>query len=114
MSRAVTCTYHCSACGCHFHSLEAFDAQRLGDFATNDPETGRRCVHPFELDNRLAALAENGECRTYADLKRGVTVWTTTRQAGTRHWETPQRVHVEPTADRWTTTTTASKGGTDD
>lgn len=26
------CKYHCSACGCHFTSLRAFDAHRQGPF----------------------------------------------------------------------------------
>lgn len=81
MSRTTTCTYHCSACGLHFHSLNAFDAHRTGDYALNDLEMGRHCAHPFDLDGLLGALTEDGECRMYDDgsgvrVERGVTIWT--------------------------------------
>lgn len=73
--RVMTCTYHCSSCGLCFHSLNAFDAHRVGDFGSDDPETGRRCLHPLDLDGRLVALGV-GECRVYAEVKRGRTIWT--------------------------------------
>jgi len=73
----TTCTYHCGACGTHFHSLKAFDAHRQGSFAA---PTGwaeaRHCVHPHDLGSRLMMLTEDGECRVHADVKRGVTIWT--------------------------------------
>ena len=77
----TTCTYHCGACGRHFHSLEAFDLHRQGDYAEpmNTPE-GRHCVSPLDLDGRLVALTEAGECRMYEKTSdTGVTVWTTAR-----------------------------------
>jgi hypothetical protein len=76
----VTCTYHCGSCGTHFHSLNAFDAHRQGDHATNDPETGRHCVHPWDLLDKkgnavLVSLTEEGICRIYEE-KAGQTIWT--------------------------------------
>jgi hypothetical protein len=63
-----------------------------GDHASNDPDIGRHCVHPWDLDGRLSVLTEDGECRMYDDgsgvgVKRGVTVWTSNRTMGTRPWE---------------------------
>jgi len=73
----TSCTYHCAACGLHFHSLEAFDAHRVGDHASNDPETRRRCVHPLDLDGKLVLLSEDGICRIGGpDVQVGVNVWT--------------------------------------
>jgi hypothetical protein len=93
----TTCTYHCQSCGTHFHSLEAFDAHRQGDHASNDPELGRHCVHPFDLAGRLTPLTEDGECRiSHGDVKRGVTIWATARQIGRRPWKTPHSVSVKP------------------
>lgn len=91
--KTVTCTYHCGSCGLHFHALEAFDAHRKGDYASNDPEVGRHCVHPFDLDGRLVVLTDAGECRMYDDgsglrVKRLETIWTSDRTKGTRPWET--------------------------
>jgi hypothetical protein len=82
-----TCTYHCSKCGRHFHSLESFDAHRTGNYASDDPETGRRCLAPCEvLDarglERLVAITEEGECRLYAKTERNVTIWTLRREPG--------------------------------
>jgi hypothetical protein len=80
MSKTTTCTHHCSACGGHFHSLRAFELHRAGEFASADPETGRRCLAPVEVldgdgGQRLEALNGDGECRMYAARARGVTVW---------------------------------------
>jgi hypothetical protein len=58
----VTCTFHCSACGSHFHSLEGFDLHRAGDHADQ-----RYCVDPDEVD-RLVVATTDGVCR----LVRGV------------------------------------------
>jgi hypothetical protein len=80
------CTNHCTTCGRHFHSLEAFDAHRTGDH--REPlgsEAGRRCIAPIECvdghgEPKLVPLAENGVCRLGdAGAEIGVTVWT---QAG--------------------------------
>ena len=78
---STTCTYHCTSCGCHFHSLKAFDAHRQGDHASNDPELGRHCVHPLDLVDkegamRLEALTEYGVCNVYPPYPRDVTIWT--------------------------------------
>ncbi len=77
--RRVTCTYHCSACGLHFHSLNAFDAHRTGDFGSTDPDLGRRCLYPFDLDGTLVALTQDGECRMHGvggRVNAGIRVWT--------------------------------------
>jgi hypothetical protein len=58
----VTCTFHCSECQAHFHSLEAFDLHRAGDHAS-----GRVCLEPDECDRLVVATAD-GACR----LTRGV------------------------------------------
>ena len=81
MSRAVTCTYHCGSCHRHFHSLMAFDAHRIGDHASNDPETRRRCESPLDIldkegEMRLEKLTETGVCRVYEAAEAPVTVWT--------------------------------------
>jgi hypothetical protein len=76
-TQTTTCTYHCGSCGLHFHSLNAFDAHREGDYASSDPKTGRHCVHPLDLDGKLAALTEHGECRIGGNgTNAGITVWT--------------------------------------
>jgi hypothetical protein len=77
----VSCTNHCSGCGKCFHSIRAFDTHRIGDHASNDPETRRRCAHPLDLldDNgemRLVALSEQGVCRAYEAPEAPVSVWT--------------------------------------
>lgn len=84
MTRTTTCTYHCSACGLHFHSLEAFDAHRGGGYRSNDADAGRRCEHPLDLDGRLVPLTVDGECGMHDDgsglgLSRRITIWTSGR-----------------------------------
>jgi len=79
--KQLTCTNHCGACGRHFHSLKAFDLHRIGDYASNDPETRRRCADPLDLEDRdgrprLIALGL-GECRMRAEVLHDVTIWTT-------------------------------------
>jgi hypothetical protein len=84
--KTTTCTYHCSACGLHFHSLNAFDARRQGEYASNDPELGRHCVHPLDIEGQpLGVLTEDGVCKVYEDAEHpgsragvstGVTIWT--------------------------------------
>ena len=86
MTRNVCCTNHCRACGGsegrHFHSVAAFDAHRTGDYASNDPETRRRCVHPLDVldksgECRFVALSRSGVCAIGSgDDVTGVTVWT--------------------------------------
>jgi hypothetical protein len=72
MPKTTTCTYHCSACGAHIHSLEAFDAHRQGDYAPSDPETGRHCAHPLDIDGRLAPLTVLAHSEGGTDRARGV------------------------------------------
>jgi hypothetical protein len=84
MAAKMTCTNHCSKCSRHFHSLEAFDAHRTGDYSSNDPEIGRRCLSPIEVvdtdgNPRMVELSELGECRMYHDVERPVTIWTLAR-----------------------------------
>lgn len=86
MSRNVCCTNHCRVCGGpdgrHFHSVAAFDAHRVGEFSSNDPETRRRCVSPLDITDkdgnlRLVALSASGVCAIAASAPvEGVTVWT--------------------------------------
>lgn len=72
----TTCTNHCSQCGRHFHSLEAFDTHHSHD------ETGWPvCLDPLDLVDRdgrerLVALSRDGECRIYAKVEHHVTIWT--------------------------------------
>ena len=66
----MTSTFHCSACGAHFHSLEAFDLHRAGDHAA-----GRFCLDPDECE-RLVVATEEGVCRLVRGVAelRGVTI----------------------------------------
>jgi hypothetical protein len=63
-ARRVSCTYHCSACGAHFHSEAAFDAHR----------TPAGCIEPMDHD-RFVALATDAKCEIgrypYTPLQRG-------------------------------------------
>jgi hypothetical protein len=71
---AARCSYHCSPCGRHFHSLEAFDIHHGRD------ETGWPiCLDPADLEDRdgrprLYALTTDGVCDVRERLE-GVTVW---------------------------------------
>lgn len=74
--KATTCTNHCSLCGRHFHSLAAFDVHH-----ERDEDGWLVCLDPLDLRDRdgrerLAALTELDECRVYAELEHGVTIWT--------------------------------------
>lgn len=84
---ATNCTYHCSVCGRHFHSLGGFDLHHERDSAG-----WPHCMDPVDLQDRdgrprLEALTHSGICRVYGD-QHGVTVWTV---AGSR--ERLARVH---------------------
>jgi hypothetical protein len=81
MPRTTTCTHHCSACNQHFHSVEAFDAHRVGDFASKGPEDARRCEHPLDLSGKLVPLTVDGECRLgdAGCAECGAVIWTTAR-----------------------------------
>lgn len=75
------CTNHCSVCNLHFRSVLAFDRHRIGDYASNDPETARRCAHPLDrVDRRGMAMFElvtsDGVCRIYPPEQTGVQIWT--------------------------------------
>jgi len=98
-AKTVTCTNHCSACGRHFHSVEAFDIHRTGDYRSSDPETRRRCLDPMDLEDRdgrprLEWLTLEGECRIGSPPSFGVTIWTTAgareRMAGLWPQKAPQ------------------------
>jgi hypothetical protein len=71
--KTTTCTNHCSACGRHFHSLNAFDRHRTGTYGEPiGPEHGRRCLHPLDVlasdgESRFEAPTDDGECRMYDD-----------------------------------------------
>jgi hypothetical protein len=70
-SRTAHCRYHCSACGAHFSSLNAFDAHRVGDHG----EGARHCLEPLD-DERFAAVAEPGVCAMYVEPRVGIRIWT--------------------------------------
>lgn len=75
------CTNHCSACGAHFHSTDAFDRHRQGDFASDDPKLARRCVHPLaKRDSRGRSpfvVLTTGTCDLYPDdVRHGQLIWT--------------------------------------
>lgn len=53
---ARRCQHHCSGCGSHFTSLEAFDDHRVGDFAA-----GKVCWGEGSED-RLEIVREDGIC----------------------------------------------------
>jgi hypothetical protein len=70
VTRTTTCTYHCSACHVHFHSLESFDAHRTG------PWERRRCIDPAGSE-RFASLTSEGRCDTYPrSVDHRAVVWT--------------------------------------
>jgi hypothetical protein len=73
----MTCTFHCSGCGSHFHSLEAFDLHRSGDHAL-----ARYCIDPVDCD-RLAVATADGVCRLVRDVDEisPVTVYRSRRHA---------------------------------
>ena len=112
---STTCTYHCSPCGRHFHSLEAFDLHHERDH-TGWPH----CLDPLDLLDRdgrarLAALTKNGECRVYAEVKRGVTIWTTAgsvergRRRREKAPESPAQTHSGPPTPSGKETATSGK-----
>ena len=78
----MRCTYHCSSCGLHLHSLQAFDAHRVGSYAE-----GRRCEHSLDLLDKhgrplLVPLTEEGVCaigRNTLEPLNGVSVWVDAR-----------------------------------
>jgi hypothetical protein len=98
-SMIITCTYHCSTCGQHFHSLAAFDRHRVGSLDASIPvgsEHGRRCLHPLDVQRAngeayFEPLTTSGECRMYDDgaqtnVEHGVTVWALSKTAAQRRW----------------------------
>jgi hypothetical protein len=105
---ATTCTYHCGACGRHFHSLSAFDIHR----------DGRRCADPLDLEDRdgkprLVALARDGRCdHSWTQRVRaaggdeslphsidGCTIWTDAKNVGRErppHWRASTSQSASP------------------
>jgi hypothetical protein len=73
----VTCTFHCAACGSHFHSLEGFDLHRSGDHAA-----GRFCLDPDDCE-RLVVATTDGVCRLVlgVDELSPVTIYRSRRHA---------------------------------
>lgn len=78
----VTCTNHCGSCSRHFSSVAAFDAHRVRDESgwpqCFDPEFDVECYDAMGV-SRFIALSIEGECRMYAEVERGVTVWALAR-----------------------------------
>jgi len=80
----LTCTYHCSPCGRHFHSLEAFDIHH-----DHDDAGWPVCLDPLDLEDRdgrprLVELG-HGECRMYQPgrpIECDVVIWTSARSSG--------------------------------
>lgn len=80
-----TCTYHCSACGRHFHSLKAFDTHRVGDFS-DEAETWRHCESPLDIVGKRGNIrleAIRGVCEIQGEnadggrrATRNATIWT--------------------------------------
>ena len=70
------CHYHCRACGCHFTSLEAFDAHHQGSGANLKP-----CVFP----DGHGLVERTGVCRIASlALQAPVTVYEHERAAKIR------------------------------
>jgi hypothetical protein len=97
--KTITCTYHCSARGLHFHPLDAFDRHRVGSWDEDVPlnsEHGRRCLYPIDIQDSNGSpcfepLTDDGECRMYDDgsgtnTSSGVTVWTLVKSPAQRQW----------------------------
>lgn len=75
--RHTTCTFHCDACGVHFHSLESFDAHRQFDPEHPGDWDHRLCVHPLDDErHRWTQLTDAGVCDLARPTKIGVNVWT--------------------------------------
>lgn len=72
--RERTCTHHCTACGRHFHGLEAFDLHRVGSHAENT----RACEWPMHVDE-LGIWASRGVCRSTGASP--VIIWGAKRSA---------------------------------
>jgi hypothetical protein len=95
-SRTVVCRFHCSPCGRHFGSLEAFDLHHEHD------KTGWPiCLSAIDLEDRdgkvrLLEMTKHGECRAYAEVEQGVTVWTDTRHVGMAKKYFGSRARSEP------------------
>lgn len=74
-ARTTTCRYHCSSCGTHFTSLEAFDAHRHHEIGVH-PKGWRgvlstRCLAPEDV----GLTAESGECRLGPRVLKGEPLW---------------------------------------
>jgi hypothetical protein len=84
---AAHCRYHCSPCGRHFSSLDAFDLHHVRD------DTGWPvCVDPIDLEEMkgkpiLAVLTTDGVCDVYAEKVENVTIWARAGKDG----EVPRR-----------------------
>ena len=78
---AKTCTYHCTKCGEHFHSLASFDHHRSGEWDKRfceDPSVVR--VESAEGKDKGLALqkyTEDGVCKIGDKDREGVTIWQT-------------------------------------
>lgn len=68
-SEVRRCQYHCSGCGCHFTSLQAFDDHRTGDWS-------ERACWGEDAEERLEIVREDGICDLWSDPPRiGVCLW---------------------------------------
>jgi hypothetical protein len=75
----IGCSYHCSGCGSHFSSLEAFDLHRTGSFQ----ESTRACWGE-ECEGKLVPKTEHGICKLGGHDERwqGVVIWQSARWVG--------------------------------
>jgi hypothetical protein len=69
-ARRVCCVLHCTGCGRHFVSLEAFDLHRRG-FTCSDPND----VEGKTARTRLVPKDTDGICALAGYEVHGVTVW---------------------------------------
>jgi hypothetical protein len=93
-TRQVLCRCHCSSCGGHFASLDAFDAHRRGRFG--DPHGsagGRHCAPVPDLVDDADFESVAGICRIY-DEEGPALIW---RRAGSAD-RAAQDLHPEPLA----------------
>jgi hypothetical protein len=66
----MRCIYHCSGCGSHFRSLQAFDAHRSGR------ADERMCwAESNEQAAQLVSATDHGICDQTGHIHKRVTIW---------------------------------------
>lgn len=75
--RKQGCTWHCAACGAHFHSVSAFDDHRVDGECVDPAEVMTRGTIDNPPHAKLQAWTEEGYCRLAKGCyKDGVLVQT--------------------------------------